>query len=90
MHDNTLLNPVRVPDNLTTPTILRLLIEGPLRPWQFLMYLEASLPLYVEDLLALHMLGPNYVLLQIVPHYKDLDGNYCGGGMVEEEEENRE
>ena len=29
----TLPNPVRVPDNMTQPTVLRSLMEGPVRPW---------------------------------------------------------
>ena len=29
----TLPNPVRVPDNMIQPTVLRSLMEGPVRPW---------------------------------------------------------
>ena len=75
---------------MTTPTVLKLLMEGPLRPWQFLVYLEISLPPYTEDLLALHTSGPNHVLLQIGLYYEDLDGEYQGGGLAEEEKEGRE
>ena len=32
----TLPNPVRVPDNLVQPAVLRDLMEGPIRPWQCL------------------------------------------------------
>ena len=59
---HTLPNPVRVPDNITTPAVLRPLMEGLLRPWQMLVYLEMSPP-YTEDLLALHLTGPSHVLL---------------------------
>ena len=41
-------------------------------------------------MLALHTMGPSHTLLQIGPYYEDLDGEYCGGGVVEEEEEGRE
>ena len=34
------------------------------------------------------MLGPSHMLLQIRPHYVDIDGEYCGGGVVDEIEEN--
>ena len=53
------------------------------------MYSEMSPPLYTEDLPALHMSGPSYVL-QIGPYYEDLDGEYQGGGVAEEEGEGRE
>ena len=64
--------------------------EGPLRPWQFLVYTDESPLPYTQDLLALHTMGPSHTLLQIGPYYEDLDGEYCGGGVVEEEEEGRE
>ena len=86
---HTLLNLMRVPDNLITPTVLRPLMEGPLRLWQFLVYSEMSPPLYTEDLLALHSTSPSHVLLQVRPYYKDLDGEYWGG-VAEEGEEGRE
>ena len=54
-------------------------MEGPLRLWQILVYLEMSPPLYTQDLPALHMTGPSHVLLQISPYYEDLDGEYHGG-----------
>ena len=80
-------NLVRVPDNMTTPAILRPLMEGPLRPWQFLMYSEMSPPPYSKDLPALHTSGPSHVLLQVGPYYEDLDGEYRSGGVAEEGEE---
>ena len=61
-------------------------MEGPLRPWQFLVYLDVSPPLYVEDLLVLHTTGPSHVLLQVGPYFEDLEGAYWGGGTAGEEE----
>ena len=54
------------------------------------MYTDESPPPYTQDLLALHMMGPSHTLLQIGPYYEDPDGEYHGGGVVEEEEEGRE
>ena len=82
----TLPNPVRVPDNMTQPAILRLLMEGPVRQ-QCLVWSKASPPLYLQDLLPRHTSGPSHILLQIGLYYKDIDGEYRGGG-VEEENEN--
>ena len=75
----TLPNPVRVPDNIVQPGVLRPLMEGPLRPWQFLMYANASPPPYVEDLLPLHHTGPSHTLLQIGLYFEDLDGELVEG-----------
>ena len=86
----TLPNPVRVPDNMIQPTVLRSLMEGPVRPWQCLVWSEASPPPYARDLPPLHMLGPSYVLLQVSPYYEDLDGEYRGGDVMGEEEEGNE
>ena len=44
--------------------------------------------MYSEDLPPLHMTGPSHVLLQVGPYYEDTNGEYCGGGVLEEEEEN--
>ena len=30
------------------------------------------------------MLGPSHVLLQVSPYYEDLNGEYWGGGVEEE------
>ena len=38
----TLPNPVRVPDNLVHPAVLTSLMEGPIRPWQCLVWSEES------------------------------------------------
>ena len=42
----TLPNPVRVPNNITHPTILTSLMEGPIRPWQCLVWSDESPPRY--------------------------------------------
>ena len=81
----TLPNPVRVPDNVVQLAVLRSLMEGPVRPWQCLVWSKASPPQYTQDLPPLHTLGPSHVLLQVGPYYEDLDGEYRGGGFVEEE-----
>ena len=46
----TLPDPVRVPDNLMQPAILTSLMEGPIRPWQALVWAEHSPPPYSWDL----------------------------------------
>ena len=46
----TLPNPVRVPDNIVHPTVLTSLMEGPIRPWQCLVWSDASPPRYSRDL----------------------------------------
>ena len=83
---HTLPNLVRVPDNSMTPAVLRLLMEGPLGLWQFLIWLELSPPEYSEYLLALHTIGSSHVLLQVGLYYEDLDGEYRGGVAEEEME----
>ena len=83
----TLPNPVRVPDNMVQPAVLRDLMEGPVQPWQVLVWAEQSPPPYSHDLALLHTTGPSHTLLQVGPYYEDLDGKYRGGA-VEEEQEN--
>ena len=46
----TLPNPVRVPDNIVHPAVLTSLMEGPIRPWQCLVWAEESPPRYLRDL----------------------------------------
>ena len=46
----TLPNPVRVPDNMVHPAVLTLLMEGPVRPWQCLVWSDQSPPMYSRDL----------------------------------------
>ena len=84
----TLPNPVRVPDNLVHPAVLTSLMEGPVRPWQCLVWSEESPPRYNQDLPDDHTSRPGGVLLQVGPSLIDIDREYRGGGLVEEEEEN--
>ena len=84
----TLPNPVRVPDNLVHPTVLTSLMEGPIRPWQCLVWAEESPPNYSRDLPLDHTSCPGGILLQVGPSLIDIDGEYRGGGVVEEVEEN--
>ena len=81
----TLPDPVRVPDNIVHPAVLTSLMEGPIRPWQALVWAEHSPPPYSRDLPDLHTSRPGGVLLQIGPYYEDLDGEYRGGALEEEE-----
>ena len=52
------------------------------------MWAEGSPPPYSRSVPPCHMLGPSHVLLQIGLVYVDIDGDYWGGGLVEEGEEN--
>ena len=60
-------------------------MEGPVRPWQCLVWSESSPPPYLRSLPHLHMSGPSHVLLQVGPSYTDIDGEFWGGEVVEEE-----
>ena len=84
----TLPNPVRVPDNIVHPAVLTSLMEGPIRPWQCLVWSDESPPRYSRDLLDDHTLRLGGILLQVGPSWVDIDGEYRGGGVVEEVEEN--
>ena len=84
----TLPNPVRVPDNMVHPAVLTSLMEGPVRPWQCLVWAEESPPQYSQDLPDDHTSHPGGILLQVGPSWVDIDGEYRGGGVVEEVEEN--
>ena len=85
----TLPNPVRVPDNIVHQAVLTSLMEGPIRPWQCLVWSEASPPRYSRDLLDDHTSRPGGILLQVGPSLIDIDGEYRGGGVMEEVEENK-
>ena len=76
----TLPNPVRVPDNLVHPAVLTSLMEGPLRPWQCLVWSEESPPRYSQDLPLDHTSRPGGILLQVGPSLIDIDREYRGGG----------
>ena len=84
----TLPNPVRVPDNITHPAVLTSLMEGPIRPWQCLVWSDESPPRYSRDLPDDHTSRPGGILLQVGPSLIDIDGEFRGGGFVEEMEEN--
>ena len=68
--------------------VLTTLMEGPVRPWQCLVWAEHSPPPYSRDLPDDHTSRPGGILLQVGPPLFDLDGEYRGGGVVEEVEEN--
>ena len=84
----TLPNPVRVPDNMLQPAVLTSLIEGPIQPWQCLIWSEESPPRYSRALLDDHTSWPGGILLQIGPSLINIDGEYRGGGVLEEVEGN--
>ena len=84
----TLPNPVRVPDNLVHPAILTSLMEGPIRPWQCLVWSEASPPTYSQDLPLDHTLCLGGILLQMGLLLINIDGEYRSGGVVGETEGN--
>ena len=84
----TLPNPVRVPDNIVHPAVLTSLMEGPIRPWQCLVWSDESPPRYSRDLPDTHTSRPGGILLQVGPSLIDIDGEYRGGGVVEEVEGN--
>ena len=84
----TLPNPVRVPDNLVHPVVLTTLMEGPIQPWQCLVWAENSPPRYSRDLPLEHSSRPGGILLQVGPSLIDMDREFRGGAVVEEEEGN--
>ena len=84
----TLPDLVRVPDNIVQPAVLTSLMEGPIRPWQALVWAEHSPPPYSRDLPLLHTSRPGGILLQVGPYYEDIDGEYRGAAVAGEEEEN--
>ena len=84
----TLPNPVRVPDNIVHPAVLISLMEGPIQPWQCLVWSEQSPPTYSRDLPLDHTSRPGGILLQVGPSLINIDGEYRGGGVVEEINEN--
>ena len=84
----TLPNPVRVPDNMVYPAVLTTLMEGPVRPWQCPVWSEESPPQYSCDLPDNHTSRPGGILLQVGPTLFDQNGEYRGGGVVEEIEGN--
>ena len=69
------------------PAVLTSLMEGPVRPWQCLVWAKESPPQYSRDLPLDHMARPGGILLQVGPSLIDIDREYRGGGVVEEVEE---
>ena len=63
-------------------------MEGPIQPWQCLVWSEESPPRYSRDLPLGHTSRLGGILLQIGLSLVDIDGEYRGGGVVEEVEEN--
>ena len=66
--------------------VLTMLMEGPVRPWQCLVWSKASPPQYSFDLPDDHTSRPGGVLLQVGPSLIDINGECRGGGVVEEVE----
>ena len=72
---------------MTQPAVLKSLMEGPIQPWQCLVWSEESPLEYSRRLPLLHTSGPSHVLLQIGLSLVDINGEYRGG-VIEEEVEN--
>ena len=79
---------MRVPDNMVHPAMLTSLMEGPVRPWQCLVWYGESPPRYLRDLPLNHTARPGGILLQVGPSVINIDREYRGGGVVEETKEN--
>ena len=70
------------------PAVLTSLMEGPVRPWQCLVWLEESPPHYSQDLPLDHTAHSGGILLQVGLSLIDIDREYRGGGVVEDIEDN--
>ena len=70
------------------PAVLTLLMEGPVQPWQCLVWSEESPPWYSRELPLDHTSRTGGILLQVGLSLIDIDGEYRGGGVVEEIKEN--
>ena len=82
----TLAALVRVPDLVVVDGVLILLMEGPIRLYQCLIWANQGSPLaYDEDPIPSFQCHSNHALIQIGPRFKDLDGEYAGA--IEEERE---
>ena len=62
--------------------VLMSLMEGPIWPWQCLVWSAESPLRYSRDLLLDHTSHPGGILLQVGPSWIDVDGEYRGGGVV--------
>ena len=63
-------------------------MERPIQPWQCLVWSEESPPRYSRDLPDDHTSRPSGILLQVGLLLVDIDGEFRGGGYVEEMEGN--
>ena len=63
-------------------------MQGPIQPWQCLVWSDEDPPGYSQDLLDNHTSRLGGVLLQIGLSLINIDGEYRGGGFVEGIEEN--
>ena len=63
-------------------------MEGLIQPWQCLVWSAESPPRYSRDLPDDHTSHPGGVLLQVGPSLINIDGEYRGGGVIEEVEGN--
>ena len=79
---------MRVPDNVAHLAVPIPLMEGPIQPWQCLVWSEESPPRYSRALPDDHSARPGGILLQVGPLLINVDGEFRGGGFVEEMEEN--
>ena len=70
------------------PVVLTTLMEGPVRPWQCLVWSKNNPPQYSLAVPDDHTSQPGGVLLQVGPSLINIDGEYRGGGVVEDVEEN--
>ena len=76
---------MRVPDNIVQPAVLRSLMEGPVRLWQCLVWSKEDPPPYSHWTPPCHTLGLSHILLQIGPARVDINGEYRGGEVGEED-----
>ena len=77
---------VRIPDLVVVDGVLILLMEGPIRPYQCLIWVnQGSPPAYDEDPIPSFQHRMDHALIQIGPRFEDLDGEYVGA--IEEERE---
>ena len=82
----TLPELVRVPGSITQDSVFISLMEGPIQPYQCLIWVnQGDPPAYEEDLIPSYHQRVSHTLVQIGLSHKDLDGEYMG--VVEETRE---
>ena len=82
----TLPNPVRVPNSVFQDGVLIPLMEGPIQPYQCLIWAnQGDLLAYSKDQVPLFHCRASHALIQIRPCFEDIDGEYADA--VEEEKE---